>query len=367
MSGQSEPKEPVEAALAGSPPARRRLSELLGELRLAGRTWCYGDFRHNAGCAVSPADAVFVHAVIHGSVRLACASGAMTRLEPGDVALVLSGEAHALRTAPGAPATSHELLRHEDEADVPATTVFGGGKTEGARVCARVLSARLSAKWPRDVARSSLPPLLRAGPGLLQSDAFAMAGMGAGSTALLTRIAEMLLVAALRADPGCRRILSSEKRDPVEAAMQLIVASPAHPWTVESLARAVGMGRSNFAAHFSSGVGKAPMEVVAQARMEHAALLLRQGRMKIAEISELAGYGSEAAFSRRFSRHFGITPSRMREEARADVALSAGPAFRSVLTGTRSRVPERETPADTEVVADHLPSGHVLIGRGRRD
>src|SRR3546814_17190189 len=95
--------------------------------------------------------------------------------------------------------------------------------------------------------------------------------MGAGSAALLTRIAETLLVAALRADPGCRRILSAEMRDPIEDALQLIAASPAQSWTVESLARAAGMGRSNFAATFTQPVGKAPMEAVADHRLAHAA------------------------------------------------------------------------------------------------
>lgn len=360
MSGQSEPRAPMESL----PTARRGLSDLLGELRLAGRTWCYGDFGGNAGCAVASGDAVFVHAVIHGTLRLACAGGAMAQLGPGDVALVLSGEAHALRTAPGAAAQPHDLLRRDSEHDVPPTLGFG----EPGRVGARVLSARLRATWPGDVARSSLPALLRGPCGLLQGEALAMAGMGAGSTALLTRIAEMLLVAALRADPACRRILSSEKRDPVEEAMQLIAASPAHPWTVESLARAVGMGRSNFAAHFSAGVGKAPMEVVAQARMEHAALLLRQGRMKIAEISELAGYGSEAAFSRRFSRHFGVTPSQMREDARAARAESAAvPAFRAMLAGARGRAAPREPFTESAAAGEHLPPGHVFIAAGRRD
>ncbi|HUD27267.1 MAG TPA: AraC family transcriptional regulator [Novosphingobium sp.] len=356
---------------AGQSPARRSLSELLGEVRLSGRTWCYGDFAGNAGCAVASGDAVFFHAAIHGTLRLACAGGAMAQLEPGDVALVLSGEAHALRTAPGAVAQPHDFLRREGGDDVPPTIAFGpvGAGAGAGRIEARVLSGRLRAAWPGDVARGSLPPLLRGGSGLLRADAVALAGMGAGSTALLTRLAEMLLVAALRADPACRRILSSEKRDPVEEAMQLIAASPAHPWTVELLARAVGMGRSNFAAHFSAGVGKAPMEVVAQARMEHAALLLRQGRMKIAEISELAGYGSEAAFSRRFSRHFGVTPSQMREAARAERAEAvAVPAFRAMLAGARSRTAARAAASPVEEpAADQLPPGHVFIARGRRD
>ncbi|MFD2134800.1 helix-turn-helix transcriptional regulator [Novosphingobium resinovorum] len=247
----------------------------------------------------------------------------MARVGAGEVIMVLSGEAHALRTDAGAMTVAHGALRRDEGADLPLARSFGKGRT-----AARVLSARLRAAWPDGVERAGLPALLYGGDDLLRADALARVGLGAGATALLTRLAEMLLVAGLRADPACRRILSGEKRDAVEAAIQRIAASPAHPWTVESLARAVGMGRSNFAAQFSLAVGKAPMEVVAEHRMEHAAALLRQGRMKIAEIAELAGYGSEAAFSRRFSRYFGTTPSRMREAAR-QAKLEAAPTPRS--------------------------------------
>ena len=79
------------------------------------------------------------------------------------------------------------------------------------------------------------------------------------------------------------------------------------------------------------------MELVAEQRMEHAANLLRQGKLKIAEISEMAGYGSEAAFSRRFTRHFGISPSQMRDRARrgASEAKPLALAFQPLLSGRR--------------------------------
>ncbi|MFT4057170.1 MAG: AraC family transcriptional regulator [Novosphingobium sp.] len=341
-------------------PGPANLSELLADVRLSGRTWCYGDFGERAGCAVAGGDAVFVHAVIHGAVRIACAGGAMAQLEAGEVVLVLSGEAHALRSEAGATTAAHDVLRGDQGSDLPLVRRFGEG-----RMAARVLSARLQAHWPDGVARAGLPALLNAGTGLLSAGALAQAGMKAGATALLTRLAEALLVSGLRADPACRRILSGEKRDPVEEATRLIAASPAHPWTVESLARAVGMGRSNFAAQFSAALGKAPMELVAEHRMEHAAALLRQGRMKIAEIAELAGYGSEAAFSRRFSRHFGTTPSAMREAARlARLEAVAGPAFRALLEGARDKAARAASPASVPS-GERIAAGHVLATRIR--
>lgn len=298
----------------------RSLSDLLSGLELRGQSWCYSDLGRHAGFSVPPGEAVLVHVVLHGSVRIACASGEVAVLEKDDVAVVLSGEAHALRTSPESEASTHEFLREDRAVDVPPTVMLGTPGT----VSARVLSGRLRPNWPGEVSRSTLPPLLRirqddGGPvaALLRPEALAVSGMGAGSAALLTRLASLMLVAGLRAEPGCRRLFAPQRRDPIAQAMQLIEANPSASWTVEKLARSVGMGRSNFAAHFTQQVGRAPMEVVAEHRMEHAAALLRQGQLKIAEISEMAGYSSEAAFSRRFTRHFGISPSQMRDSARS--------------------------------------------------
>lgn len=307
----------------------RSLSELLAEVGLAGRTWCYSDIAAQAGFSVPPSDAVLFHAVLHGSARVATTGGAVAELAAGDMVFVLSGEAHALRTTAQGAASAHELLRAERPVDIPPSVAIG----PPGPVAARVLSGRLRARWPGEVKRPALPPLLRLGKdeghaagALLAQGAVALAGMGAGASAVLTRIAALLLTAGLRADPRCRQLLSPSPHDPIAQARQLIESNPSASWTVEKLARSVGMGRSNFAAHFTQTVGRAPMEVVAEHRMEHAATLLRQGRLKIAEISEMAGYSSEAAFSRRFTRHFGLSPSQMRERARAAGAGDTKPA-----------------------------------------
>lgn len=323
--------------------AAKSLSDLLAEVELRGRGWCYSDLGLQVGFSVPSGEAVLFHAVLHGSLRIACAGGAAMELGAGDVAIVLSGSAHALRTSPAAAVCAHAFLREDNAADIPPTFAFGAA----GRVQARVLSGRLQADWPGDAGRQTLPPLLRIAradgapaAGLLRPDALARAGMGAGSAAVLTRIAGLLLVAGLRADPGCRQLFAPPPRDPIAQAMRLIEGDPSADWTVERLARAVGMGRSNFAAHFTRDMARAPMEVVAERRMEHAVTLLQQPRLKIAEISELAGYSSEAAFSRRFTRHFGITPSQMRERLRAAAAEDAPARPAAALGWLSGRVAE---------------------------
>lgn len=362
----------------------KSVSDLLSALELRGQTWCYSDLGQDAGFSVPPCDAVLFHAVLHGSARIACASGAMIELGVGDAVIVLSGEAHALRTSAGSQATTHEFLRGEDSVDIPPSIAIGQKSVGGGRIAARMLSGKLRATWPGEVNRATLPSLLSLGQGegsvmdagplvtLLRPEALPLAGIGAGSAALLTRLAAMMLVAGLRADPRCRQLFAPPRQDPIADALRLIETSPAANWTVERLARSVGMGRSNFAAHFTQQVGRAPMELVAEQRMEHAASLLRQGKLKIAEISEMAGYGSEAAFSRRFTRHFGISPSQMRDRARAGGEVkSVGPAFPPVLSGRAGQsaavlARQRAPAASQRGSGNGAPKAGILLA-GKRD
>ncbi len=321
-------------------PAAAQLSDLLAAIELSGQTWCYCDVGAMGGYSLPPGDAVYFHAVLHGAVRIASPSGGMIELKAGEAAVVLTGEAHALRISPDSHVATLDFLREERSVDVPPTFTLGN---PGA-VVTRILSGRLAASLPAGTSRQALPTFLRLGAApeaswaaFIRPEALPLAGIGPGSAALLTRMASLMLIAHLQADPACRRMFSPAMLDPVGQALRLIAGNPSANWTVERLARSVGMGRSNFAAHFTAQVGRAPMEVVAEHRMEQAAQLLRKGNLKIAEISELSGYGSEAAFSRRFTRHFGITPGQLRETARGEASTeSQSPGWLPLLAGRRA-------------------------------
>lgn len=327
--------------VGASAPGTHSLSDLLAEIELSGQSWCYCDLGAAGGYSLPPADAAYFHAVLHGTVRVASPSGGLIEIGPGEAIAVLSGEAHALRISPDSPAPTLDFLREERQVDIPPTFPLG----QSSAVVARVLSGRLSVTLPTGAARQTLPPFLRLGDAtgagwaaLLRPEALPLSGIGPGSAALLTKVAALMIVAQLRSDPDCRQMFSPERQDPIGQALRLIAGNPSANWSVERLARSVGMGRSNFAAHFSAQVGRAPMEVVAEQRMEQAAQLLRKGSLKIAEVSELCGYGSEAAFSRRFTRHFGTSPSQMREAARSSAPPPADPSqsWLPLLAGRRA-------------------------------
>jgi len=88
---------------------------------------------------------------------------------------------------------------------------------------------------------------------------------------------------------------------------------PAHPWTLDELAREVGMSRSMVAERFAHFVGVPPIQYLTQWRMQLAASLLSSTRYTLAEIAENVGYGSEAALSHAFKRWVGVAPAMYRQ------------------------------------------------------
>ena len=99
-------------------------------------------------------------------------------------------------------------------------------------------------------------------------------------------------------------------------ALALLHERPAEPWTVESLAAAVALSRSGFAARFTALVGEPPLEYLARWRMTKAAQLLRESHVPLITVAEHVGYKSEASFNRAFKRWGGTAPGTYRREQR---------------------------------------------------
>jgi AraC family transcriptional regulator, alkane utilization regulator len=107
-------------------------------------------------------------------------------------------------------------------------------------------------------------------------------------------------------------------------------AQPAHCWTVDELARKVGLSRSALAQRFSELLGQPPMQYLASWRLMIAAQELASGTRTLAVIAQQVGYESEAAFNRAFKREFGMPPAGWRKHhargggmAQADQAVAA--------------------------------------------
>ena len=87
---------------------------------------------------------------------------------------------------------------------------------------------------------------------------------------------------------------------------------PEASWTLEDIARSVGMSRSSFAASFKELVETTPMDYITNWRMQKARELLEGTRLPLLDVAERGGYTSEAAFNRAFKRRFKQNPGAMR-------------------------------------------------------
>lgn len=145
---------------------------------------------------------------------------------------------------------------------------------------------------------------------------------GIGERRALTRLADILVIQALRAwlaqDPAAQRGWLGALQDPqLGRAIASIHRDPARAWTLAALAKEAAMSRSAFAARFSTRVGEPAMQDLARWRMHLAHAQLQEGDVALAELAERLGYGSEAAFSRAFKRFLGVSPGAVRRASSA--------------------------------------------------
>jgi AraC-like DNA-binding protein len=290
------------------------LSEFLNLFEFRSQSWCFVDLGERQGIRVPHADAAFFYALLAGVVRVSRSGGQVVDLQAGDIAFVISGEAHALRPDPEAKLHGIALLEKGGYVDKPEVVDLAGSAP-----VARMLCGRLKVRWPGGHRPRRAPPVLLASmeDSLLRFDRLIASSESAGASAIFTRSATLLFIDALREHPACQELfVQADLEDPIDRAMRFIEAHPFQKWTVDILATKVGMGRSNFAARFARKTGLTPLEAVTAQRMHHAAEFLAKSDLKIAEVSERVGYRSEAAFHERFTRFFGMTPAQLRRERR---------------------------------------------------
>jgi AraC-like DNA-binding protein len=138
-----------------------------------------------------------------------------------------------------------------------------------------------------------------------------------GSETVLAKLSELLFVETVRryaeALPDGQTGWLAGLREPhVARALALLHREIARRWTVEDLGREVGLSRSALADRFIRLIGVPPMHYLASWRMQVATQTLRNTSASLAQVAEIVGYESEAAFSRAFKKAFGAAPARWR-------------------------------------------------------
>lgn len=246
------------------------------------------------------------------------------RLAAGDAVIIAGGEGHVLGTERGRRATPDVGVYYRP--DVPSLPfVFNefGGSGEPANVVCGFLGCDAR---PFNPILNALPRLLHVRAtstgGNLISDLIRVAlkesaQPRAGGETILAKLSELLFLQAVRQHlsdlPANATGWLSGLRDPhVGTALRLMHGRPADRWTLDGLAREVGLSRSAFAERFSALMGAPPMQYLSNWRLQLAAQHLEHGGMSIAQAAAEVGYESEAAFNRAFKKLVGLPPASWR-------------------------------------------------------
>jgi AraC-like DNA-binding protein len=273
-------------------------------------------------------------AMLRGGAWFVPDSGEPIRVEAGDIALVRGPDHYVFADE---PATPPQAIIHPDQRcttpdgkEVGQMQMFGvrrwgnspDGSTEiltGTYNLEGEVSRRLLDALPaRLVLRSDEweTPIL----GLLANE---MLREEVGQDAVLDRLLDLLLVAAVRAHftrtedaPGWFRAQS----DPVVIrALRLMQDMPAEPWTLASLARETHVSRATLARRFSQVVGQPPIEYLTEWRLTLAADLILDPAETLGSVAQKVGYNSAFALSAAFKRVRGVRPGQHRDAQRQAV------------------------------------------------
>jgi AraC-like DNA-binding protein len=87
--------------------------------------------------------------------------------------------------------------------------------------------------------------------------------------------------------------------------------------SVNDLSAVAGLSRSALAERFETMLNTSPMRYLREWRLCQASVALATSNKAIASIADEAGYGTEAAFNRAFSRLYGTPPAAWRQRCNA--------------------------------------------------
>ena len=256
-------------------------------------------------------------------------------LKAGEVVVFTRGDAHVMSSAPGMraqPVTQQEV-DHAAAGPLPFfRDVFDEGGADRPPTVKLVCGFLACDAQPFNPLFDNLPPVIKSGR--VEGDDASWLGQfirlaqleseakRAGGESVLAKLTELMFIEVVRRylealPPGQSGWLAGLRDPSVGKALSLMHGAPARPWTIEALAREVGVSRSVLAERFAELLGVPPMHYLANWRMQIAAGLLSGGTTNIATIAAETGYGSEAAFSRAFKKLVGMPPAAWRRRKAA--------------------------------------------------
>ncbi len=273
---------------------------------------------------------IIYHLLTEGRCVASLEGGKPIGIGAGEIVIFPHGDAHILGNGPTKTVDLEPKLHEILAQGLKLTRAGGGGEMTrivcGYMSCDPQLSSALLA---------GLPPLLRVpirddpgGQWLENTIGFSVSQTGRsslGGEAVLSKLSEVLFVETIRRyiaqlPPEETGWLAGARDPDVGRALALLHSAPAKPWTIELLAREIGMSRTVMAERFRHYLNEPPMSYLTRWRLLLAARMLKSSSRGVADIAADVGYESEAAFNRAFKRQFSVPPARFRGAPRRAAA-----------------------------------------------
>lgn len=108
-------------------------------------------------------------------------------------------------------------------------------------------------------------------------------------------------------------------RRPLQRARDMMIADLSAPWTLDELAREIGLTQKRLKAGFKAMYGFSVYAFLQEQRLLEARRAIEAGETSVTQAALAVGYGNPSHFSQLFLRRFGIQPSRLRPIGRQKI------------------------------------------------
>ncbi|MFV2061740.1 MAG: AraC family transcriptional regulator [Gammaproteobacteria bacterium] len=292
------------------------LGETLHYLKLSSVFYCKSDLSGSWGVSLpSMPETSMFHIVTAGACSIEC-EGQSLELKAGDFVFVPKGQGHILRSDSTAKISDlfdlptkqisqyYETLSIGDHKNDKTTILCGVVKLE--HPSASFLINAMPSMIYLESTKTTYSNWMSHSVRLIAEEA---EQTHLGGETILTRLADVLVIQGLRYwitnSDTKQGWLSAIQDKRIGKSLALIHSKPGTQWTLESLAKEIGMSRTAFATKFTELVGEPMLQYLTKWRMNLAVMKLKEGEKVSPDLIEQLGYKSESAFRRTFKKIIG--------------------------------------------------------------